>query len=87
MECVYGPMEDFGYPELFADVKSFCNKEVLWQYLSKHELQYTPEKHARMVHYINLCTPVKMKHLKQVATDRVPSNYCPACKSLKPCIV
>lgn len=87
MECVHGPEEDFGYRALFEDVKSFRNKEILWQYISEHGLRYDLEKHARMVHYINLCTPVKVKHLAQVATNRVPSNYCPVCKCLKPCLL
>lgn len=80
MECIHGPEEDFGYTKLFQKIHDFKNKEIVWQFLKKHKLPDSAQ-------YINLCKPVKYKHLMQLATNQVPSNYCQTCQQLKPCLL
>lgn len=85
MECIHGPIQDFGYTTLFQEVSDFRNKVVLWCFLEEWDITkyYNKDMHDRMVHYINLCSPVKKKELKRLVTGWTPTNYCNICHTLK----
>ena len=80
MECVHGPVEDFGCPELFERVPDFRNKMVLWRFLSEWGTLHNADE---LVRYINLCSPARVSDLRLIATNRVPPNYCPTCRTLR----